>query len=143
MIMTVIPFGIIGSVLGHIIFGLDLSMLSLFGIIAVAGVVVNVSLIMVDYVNIARGNGINMRDAVVQAGGRRFRAILLTSLTAFIGLMPIMSETSMQAKMVIPMAVSLAFGVMFATLVTLLLIPCLYIAIEDIKGLYSQSRACK
>ena len=143
MIMAVIPFGIIGSVLGHMIFGLDLSILSLFGIIAVAGVVVNDSLIMVDYINIARGNGINMSDAVVQAGGRRFRAILLTSLTTFIGLMPIMSETSMQAKMVIPMAVSLAFGVMFATLVTLLLIPCLYIAIEDIKGLYSQSILCK
>ena len=136
MIMAVIPFGIIGSLLGHMILGLDLSMLSLFGIIAVAGVVVNDSLIMVDYVNTARANGINMSDAVVQAGGRRFRAILLTSLTTFIGLMPIMSETSMQAKMVIPMAVSLAFGVMFATLVTLLLIPCLYLAIEDIKALF-------
>ncbi len=135
MIMAVIPFGIIGSLLGHMIFGLNLSMLSLFGIIAVAGVVVNDSLIMVDYINTARAQGVNIRAAVVEAGGRRFRAILLTSLTTFIGLLPIMSETSLQAKMVIPMAVSLAFGVMFATLVTLLLIPCLYLAIEDIKVL--------
>ncbi len=139
MIMAVIPFGIIGSVFGHMLFGLDLSMLSLFGIIAVAGVVVNDSLIMVDYINIARRKGVKMSDAVVQAGCRRFRAILLTSLTTFFGLMPIMSETSMQAQMVIPMAVSLAFGVLFATVVTLLLIPCLYIAIEDIKGLFKRT----
>ena len=98
MIMAVIPFGIIGSLLGHMIFGLNLSMLSLFGIIAVAGVVVNDSLIMVDYINTARAQGVNIRAAVVEAGGRRFRAILLTSLTTFIGLLPIMSETSLQAK---------------------------------------------
>ena len=133
MIMAIIPFGIVGSVAGHMLFGLDLSMLSVFGIIAAAGVVVNDSLVMVDYINVARRNGVKMIDAVVQAGKRRFRAILLTSLTTFIGLMPIMLETSMQAQMVIPMAVSLAFGVLFATVVTLLLIPCLYIMIEDIK----------
>ncbi|WP_022941288.1 efflux RND transporter permease subunit [Psychromonas hadalis] len=137
MIMAIIPFGIIGSVVGHLLFGLDLSMLSLFGIIAAAGVVINDSLVMVDYINIARRNGVKIQDAVVQAGQRRFRAILLTSLTTFIGLMPIMMETSMQAQMVIPMAVSLAFGVLFATVVTLLLIPCLYIMIEDIKALPS------
>ncbi|MCP5078017.1 MAG: efflux RND transporter permease subunit [Psychromonas sp.] len=133
MIMAIIPFGIIGSVLGHMLFKLDLSMLSVFGIIAAAGVVVNDSLVMVDYINIARRKGTVMVDAVVLAGKRRFRAILLTSLTTFVGLMPIMAETSMQAQMVIPMAVSLAFGVLFATVVTLLLIPCLYIMIEDIK----------
>ena len=139
MIMAVIPFGIIGSVAGHLLLGLDLSILSLFGIIAAAGVVVNDSLVMVDYVNIARRNGIKLKDAVVQAGCRRFRAILLTSLTTFIGLIPIMSETSMQAQMVIPMAVSLAFGVLFATVVTLILIPCLYLLIEDIKDFFART----
>jgi len=142
MIMAVIPFGVIGSVLGHMIMGIDLSALSLFGIIAAAGVVVNDSLVMVDYINKSRESGIAMKKAVLEAGCRRFRAIMLTSLTTFIGLMPIMTETSMQAKMVIPMATSLAFGVLFATVVTLMLIPCLYLAIEDIKKLFgSKSRA--
>ncbi|MCL1143120.1 efflux RND transporter permease subunit [Shewanella gaetbuli] len=135
MIMSVIPFGVIGSVLGHIILGIDLSALSVFGIIAAAGVVVNDSLVMVDYVNNSRKKGMAITDAVLNAGCRRFRAIMLTSLTTFIGLVPIMSETSMQAQMVIPMAVSLAFGVLFATVVTLCLIPCLYIAIEDSKNM--------
>ncbi|GGB63138.1 efflux RND transporter permease subunit [Shewanella inventionis] len=138
MIMSVIPFGIIGSVMGHIILGIDLSALSMFGIIAAAGVVVNDSLVMVDYVNNSRKAGVPMRLAVLNAGCKRFRAIMLTSLTTFIGLVPIMSETSMQAQMVIPMAVSLAFGVLFATVVTLCLIPCLYIAIEDSKALISR-----
>ncbi|WP_394230670.1 efflux RND transporter permease subunit [Shewanella colwelliana] len=138
MIMSVIPFGVIGSVLGHMILGIDLSALSLFGIIAAAGVVVNDSLVMVDYVNRARLAGVAMKVAVIQAGCRRFRAILLTSLTTFIGLVPIMTETSMQAQMVIPMAVSLAFGVLFATVVTLVLIPCLYVMIEDMKQIVSR-----
>ncbi|GIU31775.1 acriflavin resistance protein [Shewanella colwelliana] len=138
MIMSVIPFGVIGSVLGHMILGIDLSALSLFGIIAAAGVVVNDSLVMVDYVNRARLDGVAMKVAVIQAGCRRFRAILLTSLTTFIGLVPIMTETSMQAQMVIPMAVSLAFGVLFATVVTLVLIPCLYVMIEDMKQIVSR-----
>ena len=133
MIMSVIPFGVIGSVLGHILLGIDLSALSMFGIIAAAGVVVNDSLVMVDYVNKSRLQGVAIKEAVLNAGCRRFRAIMLTSLTTFIGLVPIMAETSMQAQMVIPMAVSLAFGVLFATVVTLCLIPCLYIAIEDSK----------
>ncbi len=138
MIMSVIPFGVIGSVLGHLMLGIDLSALSLFGIIAAAGVVVNDSLVMVDYINTARERGVTMKQAVIDAGCRRFRAILLTSLTTFIGLVPIMTESSMQAQMVIPMAVSLAFGVLFATVVTLGLIPCLYVMIEDIKGLFAR-----
>ncbi|MCG9696654.1 efflux RND transporter permease subunit [Shewanella sp. Isolate11] len=141
MIMSVIPFGVIGSVLGHLMIGIDLSALSLFGIIAAAGVVVNDSLVMVDYINIARSKGVPMRQAVINAGCRRFRAILLTSLTTFIGLVPIMTETSMQAQMVIPMAVSLAFGVLFATVVTLGLIPCLYVVIEDIKAFFNRKTA--
>lgn len=135
IIMSVIPFGVIGAVLGHMLLGMDLSTMSVFGIIAAAGVVVNDSLVMVDYVNNTRKSGATIKEAVIEAGGRRFRAISLTSLTTFIGLMPIIFETSMQAKIVIPMAVSLAFGVAFATVITLLLIPCLYVILEDIKAL--------
>ena len=135
MIMSVIPFGVIGAVAGHMILGMDLSNLSMFGIAATAGVAVNDSLVMIDYVNKSRAQGIPLRQSVVNAGCRRFRAILLTSLTTFIGLVPIMMETSMQAQMVIPMAVSLAFGVLFATVVTLILVPCLYVVVEDIKKL--------
>lgn len=90
---------------------------------------------MVDFVNKAREQGIRIKDAVVQAGTKRFRAIILTSLTTFIGLMPIIFETSLQAKIVIPMAISLAFGVLFATVVTLIFIPCFYVVLEDVKAL--------
>jgi multidrug efflux pump subunit AcrB len=139
MIMVVIPFGIIGAVLGHFILGMDLSALSVMGILAAAGVVVNDSLVMVDYVNNARKRGERLKDAVMHAGTKRFRAILLTSITTFIGLVPIIFfEVSAQAKIVIPMAVSLSFGVLFATIVTLVLIPCLYLIIEDIKSLFKR-----
>ncbi|WP_163933302.1 efflux RND transporter permease subunit [Paraferrimonas sp. SM1919] len=133
IIMLVIPFGIIGSIIGHMVFQYDLSDLSMFGIIAAAGVVVNDSLVMVDYINQARARGVAVKHAVVEAGCKRFRAILLTSLTTFIGLMPIMAETSMQAQMLKPMAISLSFGVLFATVVTLLLTPCLYVMVEELK----------
>ncbi len=136
MIMTVIPFGVVGAIAGHLILGLDLNLFSLFGIIAVAGVVVNDSLVMVDYVNQQRKAGASIFDAVISAGCNRFRAIMLTSLTTFIGLVPIMMETSMQALIVIPMAVSLAFGVLFATVVTLVLMPCLYLIFSDIGQLF-------
>ncbi|OUS23850.1 acriflavin resistance protein [Thalassotalea sp. 42_200_T64] len=138
IIMSVIPFGIIGAVIGHMVLGMDLSILSMFGLIAAAGVVVNDSLVMIDYVNRARAAGIKTKVAVVEAGCNRFRAILLTSLTTFIGLVPIMMETSMQAKLVVPMAVSLGYGVLFATVVTLVLIPCLYIVIDDVKALFAR-----
>jgi len=141
MIMTVIPFGIIGSVFGHMILGMDLSVLSIFGILAAAGVAVNDSLVMVDYVNNARKRGERLKDAVMHAGTKRFRAILLTSLTTFIGLVPIIFfETSAQAQIVIPMAVSLSFGVLFATIVTLVFIPSLYMIIEDIRNLFSRKK---
>jgi len=132
MIMSVIPFGIVGAVYGHLLLGLDLSAMSIFGIFAVVGVVVNDSLVMVDYVNTARQQGTSLFDAVLQAGPRRFRAIILTSLTTFFGLIPIILEPSLQAQIVIPMAVSLAFGVLLATVVTLLLLPCLYLIMDDI-----------
>ncbi|MEI8616792.1 efflux RND transporter permease subunit [Pseudoalteromonas sp. B193] len=95
---------------------------------------------MVDFVNKARAEGVAIKDAVMQAGARRFRAILLTSITTFIGVMPIIFETSLQAKIVIPMAVSLAFGVLFATVITLILIPCQYVALEDAKRLVRKMR---
>ncbi|MFT5812568.1 MAG: multidrug efflux pump subunit AcrB [Psychroserpens sp.] len=141
MIMVVIPFGIIGAVIGHFILGMDLSALSVMGILAAAGVVVNDSLVMVDYVNNARKRGIRLQDAVIHAGNKRFRAIMLTSITTFIGLAPIIFfEVSAQAQIVIPMAVSLAFGVLFATIVTLVLIPCLYLIIEDLKALFKRKK---
>ena len=133
IIMSVIPFGIIGAVIGHWILGMPVSILSLFGIIALSGVVVNDSLVMVDYVNKAKEAGTDLRHAVLDAGCRRFRAITLTSLTTFFGLLPIVLEKSLQAKIVIPMAISLAFGIIFATIITLLLIPCLYLILADAK----------
>ena len=141
MIMVVIPFGIIGSVFGHLLMGMNLNALSVLGILAASGVVVNDSLVMVDYVNNARKRGETIKAAVIHAGTKRFRAILLTSITTFIGLVPIVFfETSLQAQFVIPMAVSLAFGVLFATVVTLLLIPSLYLVIEDIKQVFSRRK---
>ena len=141
MILTVIPFGVIGAVFGHMILGLDLSVLSMFGIAAASGVVVNDSLVMVDFVNKARQRGERLKDAVIHAGTKRFRAIMLTSITTFIGLVPIIFfETSAQAQIVIPMAVSLSFGVLFATVVTLVLIPSLYLIVEDIKKIFSRNK---
>jgi len=140
IIMSVIPFGVVGAMFGHMALGMTMSGLSMFGIIAVAGVVVNDSLVMVDFVNKARAEGVAIKQAVMQAGARRFRAILLTSITTFIGVMPIIMETSLQAKIVIPMAVSLAFGVLFATVITLILIPCQYVALEDAKRLIRKWR---
>ena len=131
IIMSVIPFGLIGAVLGHIIMGKAISMFSLFGLIALAGVVVNDSLIMVDFINKARDEGIRIKEAVIQSGTLRFRAIVLTSLTTAVGLMPIMFEKSVQAQYVTPMAISMAFGIIFATVITLFLIPALYMLLLD------------
>ena len=127
IIMSVIPFGFIGAVLGHIIMGKAISMFSMFGLIALAGVVVNDSLIMVDFINRARVRGSDLRTAVIESGTQRFRAIILTSVTTAAGLLPIMTETSMQAQFVIPMAISLGFGILFATVITLFLVPALYL----------------
>jgi multidrug efflux pump subunit AcrB len=144
MIMVVIPFGVIGAVLGHLMLGMDLNVFSVFGLLAAAGVVVNDSLVMVDYVNNGRKSGKRLIDAVIHAGTKRFRAIMLTSITTFTGLVPIIFfETSTQALIVIPMAVSLAFGVLFATLVTLIFIPSLYMIIEDVKKLFTGRNKAK
>jgi multidrug efflux pump subunit AcrB len=131
VIMSVIPFGLIGAVIGHMVLGQAISMFSLFGLIALAGVVVNDSLILIDFINKARQQGVPVLEAVMTSGKERFRPIILTSLTTAVGLMPIMLETSMQAQMLIPMAISLSFGIVFATVITLFLIPSLYLLQED------------
>ncbi len=125
-IMAVIPFGLVGAVIGHWIVGIPLDALSMLGFFAVAGVVVNDSLILVHHINRRIGDGLDTLAAALDAGRVRFRPIMLTSLTTFFGLVPIVLERSMQARMVIPMAVSLAFGILFATFITLFLVPCLY-----------------
>ena len=137
--MAVIPFGLIGAVIGHIVLDEAISMFSLFGLVALAGVVVNDSIIMVDFINKAREEGMELIEAVVNSGTQRFRAITLTSLTTAIGLMPIMLETSTQAQFVIPMAISIAFGIVFATVITLFLIPCLYVIQDDLVSKFKRT----
>jgi multidrug efflux pump subunit AcrB len=132
--MMVIPFGIVGAVIGHWIMGMNLTLLSLMGVLALSGVVVNDSLVLVDFVNKKRSQGMALFDAVFAAGGRRFRPVLLTSLTTFVGLMPLLFEKSTQAQFLIPMAVSLGFGILFATVITLFLVPVNYLIMEDFKA---------
>lgn len=134
IVLIAIPFGAIGAVIGHMLLGYDLSLISFMGIIALAGVVVNDSLIMVDYANRLRKD-MPAFDAIHHAGLRRFRPIFLTTATTAGGLIPIILERSMQAQYLIPMAISLGFGIVFATTIILLLVPCLYMALEDVKGL--------
>ena len=143
IIMSIIPFGLIGAVLGHLVFGFTMSMMSLFGLVALAGVLVNDSLVLVDYINATCKQGVEVGQAVMESGVARFRAIALTSITTFLGLLPIMLEKSLQAQIVIPMAVSLAFGILFATFITLFLIPALYMALHDINNLFSFQRNSK
>jgi len=135
VIMAAIPFGLIGAILGHMLLGMNLTILSMFGLVALTGVVVNDSLVMVDFINRHRRTRDELLDAVRQAGVARFRPILLTSLTTFAGLSPLMMERSMQARFLIPMAISLAFGVIFATFITLILVPAGYLIMEDLKAL--------
>ncbi len=136
VVMVAIPFGISGAIVGHWIMGMDLTIMSLMGMLALAGVVVNDSLVLVDYMNRRRREGLPVRDAVKTAGVARFRAVILTSLTTFAGLMPLIFEKSTQAQFLIPMAVSLGFGVLFATLATLIVVPINYLILEDIAQLY-------
>ncbi len=136
LIMAAIPFGMIGAVLGHIIMGFNLSLLSLFGLVALSGVVINDSLLLIDKANRNRREGTSPYDAIVSAGTRRFRPIVLTSLTTFFGLMPMILETSVQAQFLVPMAISLGFGILFGTGIILLLIPALYLILEDIRRLF-------
>ena len=138
IIMACIPFGIVGAVIGHILMGYSLSIMSMFGVVALSGVVVNDSLVFIDFANRSRRQGVPPVMAVCEAGIQRFRPILLTTLTTFGGLTPMMFETSRQARFLIPMALSLGFGILFATLITLILVPTLYMILEDIIGLYRE-----
>ncbi|MFB0985929.1 MAG: efflux RND transporter permease subunit [Phycisphaerales bacterium] len=137
VVMVAIPFGIIGAVIGHFVMGFGFSIISIFGIVALSGVVVNDSLVLVVTTNEMRKArpGASLLEIVVNAGRRRFRPILLTSVTTFFGLMPMVLETSMQARFLIPMAISIAFGVMFSTFIILLLVPALYVMIEALTSM--------
>ncbi|WP_028301945.1 efflux RND transporter permease subunit [Oceanospirillum beijerinckii] len=134
IVMSVIPFGLIGAVIGHWIMGMPLTIMSVMGLLALTGVVVNDSLVLVDFVNKTRGR-MDLKRALLTAAPARFRPVMLTSMTTFIGLMPLLFEKSTRAQFLIPMAVSLGFGILFATLITLLLIPVNYMILEDIKAL--------
>ena len=132
IIMSAIPFGLVGAIWGHLLMGVTLSMMSMFGLVALSGVVVNDSLIMVSYINRRRREHVDLQTAIREAGVSRFRPILLTSLTTFFGLAPLMLERSFDAEFLLPMAVSLAFGVIFATFITLILVPTEYLILDDI-----------
>jgi multidrug efflux pump subunit AcrB len=136
IVMSVIPFGLVGAVLGHVLVGIqNLTFMAVLGFVALSGVVVNASLVMVHTVNRKREEGSTLSDAVIEAAMTRFRAIFLTEGTTFVGLAPIIMNTSMQAQFLIPMAVSLAFGVLFASVITLFVVPSLYLALEDLRTL--------
>ncbi len=138
IVMVAIPFGIIGAVLGHMMMGYSLSLMSLMGIVALSGVVVNDSLILIDYSNQKRREGLSTFAAMHQAGIRRFRPIMLTTLTTFGGLAPMIFETSRQAKFMIPMAISLGFGILFSALVTLVLVPSLTMILDDVHDVHAR-----
>jgi multidrug efflux pump subunit AcrB len=136
IIMTAIPFGLVGAAWGHLLLGYVFTMYSVLGLVALSGVVVNASLVLVDYVNQRVADGVTLERAVRDAARARFRPILLTSLTTFVGLTPLMMEQSMQGKFMIPMAISIAFGVLFASAITLFLVPCSYLILEDVLSLF-------
>lgn len=139
IVMIAIPFGMIGAVIGHLIMDYHLSLMSLMGIVALSGVVVNDSLVLVDFANKQKNSHTGAKEAIKKAGIRRFRPVLLTTLTTFGGLAPMIFETSRQARFMIPMAISLGFGILFATVITLALVPCLYLVVEDFKKLFRNS----
>lgn len=138
LVLSAIPFGMIGAVWGHAIVGIEISLVSLMGVVALSGVVCNDSLILIDAINQNRAAGMDVVDAVVQGGARRFRPILLTSLTTFAGLAPMVVETSVEAQFLVPMAVSLGFGLLGATFIMLGLVPCCYLALEDAKAVVTR-----
>ncbi|MGH1440073.1 MAG: efflux RND transporter permease subunit [Cellvibrionaceae bacterium] len=140
LILTAIPFGFVGAVFGHLLLGQTVTMNSLLGFIACAGVVVNDNLVLLDRIHQLRDQGASVIESITQAGSDRFRAIILTSVTTFVGLLPILAETSIQAQFMIPMVVSLAFGVLFATAVTLIFVPNLYLLGERITSFFSNKK---
>jgi multidrug efflux pump subunit AcrB len=140
VVMFIIPFGLVGAVWGHVLMGLDLTILSLFGLFGLAGIVVNDSIILVVFYKALRQKGMQVKQAVVEAACQRLRAVLLTSLTTIAGLTPLLFETSLQAQFLIPMATSIAFGLAFATLLVLVLVPCLLYIHENVAALTGWGR---
>ena len=138
LIMSLIPFGLVGAIFGHLLLGIDLTIISMYGIVALAGVVVNDSLVLVDYINRRRVEGLPLVNAIRNASRARFRAIILTSVTTFLGLTPLLLEKSIQAQFLIPMAISLAFGILFSTVIALLFLPSSYLILEDILSLWKK-----
>jgi hydrophobic/amphiphilic exporter-1 (mainly G- bacteria), HAE1 family len=138
IIMTAIPFGLIGAILGHLIMGIEFTIVSIFGIVALSGIVVNDSLILIDFINRAVRDGMDINQAVIESGRARFRPVLLTSVTTVAGLFPLLLERSFQAQFLIPMAVSICFGLIAATLLTLLYVPSLYLIVQDIYQLLTR-----
>ena len=138
IIMSVIPFGVVGAIMGHLILGMDLVFFSLLGIVALSGVVVNSSLVLVDHINKQRSSNADLHAVVGHAGSVRFRPIVLTSITTFVGLIPMMADTTISTSLFKPMAVSLGFGVLFGTLITLFLVPCLIVVLEDFSRLFNR-----
>ena len=133
IIMITVPFGIIGAVAGHLALGFDLSMMSLFGMVALSGVVVNNAIVLIEYINNLISEGVPFFEAIQRGGARRFRAIFLTTITTVGGLAPLIMANDLQARFLIPMAISIAAGVAFATLLTLLLVPCLLVILNDLR----------
>ncbi len=142
IIMSAIPFGLTGAILGHLLLGWDMTIMSLIGVVALSGVVVNDSLVLIDFTNeLARKKGFPIHKAVLEGAGGRVRPILLTSVTTFVGLLPMIFEGSLQAQFLIPMAISLGFGVVFSTVTTLIFVPCGILVIEDIKSIFTKNKA--
>jgi multidrug efflux pump subunit AcrB len=140
LVLAAIPFGIVGAVAGHMIMGFGLSIISLLGMLALSGVVINDALVLIDYANRKRREGMAAREAIVAAATRRLRPIMMTTLTTFLGLAPMILETSRQARFMIPMAISLGFGMLFATVILLILVPCLYLGMENVRERLSAPR---
>ncbi|HCR96289.1 MAG: efflux RND transporter permease subunit [Halomonas sp.] len=140
LVLAAIPFGVVGAVVGHMIMGFGLSIISLLGMLALSGVVINDALVLIDYANRKRREGMAPRAAIVAAATRRLRPIMMTTLTTFLGLAPMILETSRQARFMIPMAISLGFGMIFATAILLILVPCLYLGLENWRERLSMPR---
>jgi len=140
IIMMAIPFGLIGAILGHLVMGIEFTMVSIFGIVALSGIVVNDSLILIDFINQAARDGMDINQAVIESGKARFRPVLLTSVTTIAGLFPLLLERSFQAQFLIPMGVSICFGLLAATILTLLYVPALYLIVQDVINLFSRKK---
>jgi multidrug efflux pump subunit AcrB len=136
--MMAIPFGLIGAILGHLVMGKAFTIISIFGIVALSGIVVNDSLILIDFINRAVRDGVDVNRAVAESGKARFRPVLLTSVTTIAGLLPLLLERSFQAQFLIPMAISISFGLLAATVLTLLYVPTLYLIVRDVSTLFSK-----